>query len=118
MRDMRSHEHNMDTNTLLENRAVEWQGRAEEAEAAADRAEEMADHLDRGGAGVGASHRAEATALREQATRHRERAAAAENGRLLIHPDDMDWQLKNNDLHSRCAAEGRLTYPKGTVRTG
>jgi len=117
MNDMRPHEHKVDTNTLLKNRAVEWEARADAADADADRAEEMADHLDRGGAKMGTPKRAEAAALREQASRHRERADAADNGRLLIHPDDHEWKFRNSDLHARCAAEGRLQYPPGTVRT-
>lgn len=107
----------MDTNKILENRAVEWQGRAEEAESAAERADERADALDRGQSGMGARVRKEADGHREKAIRHYERAAAALGGRLLIHPDDHEFQLKNSDLRARCASEGRLKYPDGTQRT-
>jgi hypothetical protein len=115
MNDMRPREHQLDTTTLLANRAVGWEGDAERATADADRLEGQARELDRGQTGMGDLLRRQAQAHREAAGRHRERAAAAKQGRLLVH-DDLDWQLKNHELHSRCVAEGRATYPPGTTR--
>ncbi len=116
MQELKPHERSMGTGALLQEKSVQWAADAERDSARADGLEEQARELDRGSTGMGDHLRAQAGAHREAATRHRERAEMAKRGRYLVHPDDMDWQLKNHELHSRCIADGRQVYPAGTTR--
>ena len=117
MQELKPHERAQDTNTLLQNKSTEWSNAADLADAMASDKEGRADEMDRSGKGRGDALRGEAEGHRSEAKRHRDRAEHAAKGRLLVDPSDLDWQLKNHGLHVRCAADGRLTYAKGTVRT-